>query len=358
MKLKAVSGIMLTLLLTSAFAVLFNPVPKALGSPQVLFEEDFESYVVGSFPSDKFYAHWGGWSVTQEDANKFLRSESYSGADYLLRTQQKFPGNTTIELLYRADASGVASGFPAIRLDNNPIPQVIFPGYFGVHTSVWSNKAWVDWEYSADGVSCETGMVDLGQITIPIQPGLWYKIKDVLNGKYVSFYIDDSLIFEYDVSSLPFVIDDFFVTWTTWGQKDIDNIKVSTLPPTHTLAINSSPTGVAFTVDGVSRTTPWSGTYSEGASVSLVMPETHDGYVWSHWQEDGDPNRIKAVTMDTNITLTGVYAPAPKPVGGKATPINIPINKPELPALWVWLSTIIFPLVATALYVKRRKKKQ
>ena len=79
-------------------------------------------------------------------------------------------------------------------------------------------------------------------------------------------------------------------------------------PPSYTLTIYSSPTGATFTVDGVSRTTPWSGTYSEGTLVSLVMSETHDGYVWSYWFEDGDTNRIRTVTMDTNITLTAVFA--------------------------------------------------
>ena len=36
-------------------------------------------------------------------------------------------------------------------------------------------------------------------------------------------------------------------------------------PPSYTLTIYSSPTGVPFTVSDISRTTPWSGTYSEGA---------------------------------------------------------------------------------------------
>lgn len=208
-------------------------------------------------------------------------------------------------------------------------------------------------------------------------------------------------------------------------------------PPSYTLTIYSSPTGVTFTVDGVSRTTPWSGTYSEGASVSLVMPEihtvgdaryywsqwsdgntsrsrtvtmntditltayytgpyyqltvtsspitgisftingapkttpytewllegsytlvmpeTHNGYVWSHWLEDGDTNRIKTITLQ-GTTWTAVYEPAPKPVGGKATPINIPMNKPETPTLWIWLTTIILSLVLAGVYVKKRKR--
>jgi len=127
--------------------------------------------------------------------------------------------------------------------------------------------------------------------------------------------------------------------------------------PEYSLTVYSSPTGVTFTVDGVSRTTPRSGTYDEGASVSLVMPETHNGYVWSHWLEDGDTNRMKTVTMDTNITLTGVFTYVPPPVGGKATPINIPLDKSELQIPWMWLTTIILSLVLTVVYVKKRKRK-
>jgi len=151
------------------------------------------------------------------------------------------------------------------------------------------------------------------------------------------------------ISDTPYVIDG----------SNIDHYPLmypgdSPPPPSYTLTINTAPTGVTFTVDGVSYTTPWSGTYDENASVNLVMPETHDEYVWSSWLEDGDTNRIKTVTMDTNITSTGVYAS--KPVGGKATPINIPMNKPETPTLWIWLSIIILSLVLTVVYVKKRKR--
>ena len=43
-------------------------------------------------------------------------------------------------------------------------------------------------------------------------------------------------------------------------------------------------------------------------------------------------------------------------VGGKATPINIPLNKSELQIPWIWLSTIILSLVVTVVYVKKRKR--
>jgi len=105
--------------------------------------------------------------------------------------------------------------------------------------------------------------------------------------------IDDSGIWD-----TPYVID----------ENNQDNYPLmNPWTPQYTLTIYSSPTGVTCTVEGISRTASWSGTYIEGTSVSLVMPETHDGHVWSHWLEDGDTNRIKTVTMDTDISLTAVF---------------------------------------------------
>jgi hypothetical protein len=81
-------------------------------------------------------------------------------------------------------------------------------------------------------------------------------------------------------------------------------------PPEYTLTIYSSPSGVTFTVDGVSHTTPWSKTYSKDASVSLVMPSTHTvgeaRYYWYQWS-DGDTRQSRTVTMNTAITLTAQY---------------------------------------------------
>jgi len=44
------------------------------------------------------------------------------------------------------------------------------------------------------------------------------------------------------------------------------------------------------------------------------------------------------------------------PVGGKATPINIPLNKPETSTLWIGLTTIILSLAVTVVYVKKSKR--
>jgi len=98
---------------------------------------------------------------------------------------------------------------------------------------------------------------------------------------------------------------------TEGGATNTLDIYVSaTPPPQRTLTVYSSPSGVTFTVDGVSCTTPWSATYSQGASVSLVMPSIHSvgsaRYYWDRWS-DGVTSRSRTVTMDTDITLTAYY---------------------------------------------------
>ena len=128
--------------------------------------------------------------------------------------------------------------------------------------------------------------------------------------------------------------------------------------PYYQLTVTSSPiTGITFTIDGAPQATPYTEWLLEG-SYTLEMPETCDGYVWSHWLEDGDTDTIKTIILP-GTTWTAVYAPArpPPPVGGEAVPINTPVNKPELPALWIWLLLIILPLVATLVFVKLGKER-
>ena len=69
---------------------------------------------------------------------------------------------------------------------------------------------------------------------------------------------------------------------------------------------------------------------------------------------DGDP----ATFYRPQFVCACIHADVtpPSPVGGKATPINIPMNQPETPALWTWLTTIILSLVLTVVYVKKRKR--
>ena len=87
---------------------------------------------------------------------------------------------------------------------------------------------------------------------------------------------------------------------------------------------------------------------------------------------DGKRLSTSEIIVTENATHTSIYftytmgihkiqitsGPPPPPVGGKATPINMPINKPEFQTPWIWLSTIILSLATTVVFVKLKKKKQ
>jgi PKD repeat protein len=83
------------------------------------------------------------------------------------------------------------------------------------------------------------------------------------------------------------------------------------LPPKYALTVQSSPSGIAFTANSVSHVTPWSGTFDEGSSIVLMMPETHVNgeakYVWDRWN-DGETSRSRTVTTNTDISLTANFA--------------------------------------------------
>jgi len=122
--------------------------------------------------------------------------------------------------------------------------------------------------------------------------------------------------------------------------------------PYHELTVTSSPiTDITFTINGTQQTTSYTEWLLEGQYTL-----EYNGYVWSRWLEDGDPNRIKTITL-TGTTWTALYESAPPPpVGGKATPINSVMIKPELQIAWIWLSAIVLAVSISVAYIKHRKK--
>jgi len=91
------------------------------------------------------------------------------------------------------------------------------------------------------------------------------------------------------------------------------------------LTITSSPiTGITFTINGTSQTTPYTENLLTGTYI-IEMPETHNGYVWSHWLEDGDTNRTKTIALNQNATWTAVYIAVP-PLSVSITPTTAEIK--------------------------------
>jgi hypothetical protein len=117
--------------------------------------------------------------------------------------------------------------------------------------------------------------------------------------------------------------------WNQWSDGNTSRSRTVTIAedttltayytgPYYELTVNSSPiTGISFTINGTPQTTPYSEWLLEGA-YTLIMPETHSEYVWSHWLEDADPIRTKTITLSGSTTWTGVFEFAVPPYGPTA----------------------------------------
>jgi hypothetical protein len=96
----------------------------------------------------------------------------------------------------------------------------------------------------------------------------------------------------------------------------------------------------------------------------VVYTETYYGYVYDKILS-GLTEKLGKYTVEASSpydTEQKNYARTyfnivPTPVGGEATPINLPTIKPESQTPWIRLSTIILPLVVTLVFVKLKKKK-
>ena len=146
--------------------------------------------------------------------------------------------------------------------------------------------------------------------------------------------------------------------WSQWSDGNTSRLRTVTINtnitltayytgPYYKLTIVSSPiTGIAFTVNGAAQTTPYTKWLLEG-SYTLEMPETHNGYVWSHWLKDGDTNRIKTVTLPAT-TYTAVYTTAP--VGGTTVSIESRHLNPCITSIFIIVSIVSI----SGIYLGRR----
>lgn len=93
------------------------------------------------------------------------------------------------------------------------------------------------------------------------------------------------------------------------------------------LTVMTSPfAAIPFTINGQAELTPYQDLLVQDSYV-LEMPTAHNGYDWSHWLEDGDPNRTKTIMLDSNATWTAVYepvepSPPSPPIGGTTLSIE------------------------------------
>jgi len=147
--------------------------------------------------------------------------------------------------------------------------------------------------------------------------------------------------------------------WGQWSDGNTSRLRTITITtnitltayfvgPYYEISINSSPiTGIPFTINGIPQSTPYAAWLIE-SYYTVEMPKEYDGYVWSHWLEDGDADRTKTVALPGS-TWTAVYVEPPTPVGG--TSISI---KSEHLASWIASILLIISLVVASCIYRQR----
>lgn len=90
----------------------------------------------------------------------------------------------------------------------------------------------------------------------------------------------------------------------------------STPPTTYSLTISSTPSGVSFTLDATSHTTPYTETLVEG-SHTITMPQTvtidSTTYTFKQW-EDGSTSLTRTINLTSDLSITATYEAGAPPL--------------------------------------------
>jgi len=151
------------------------------------------------------------------------------------------------------------------------------------------------------------------------------------------------------IKGLNFIQAGFALNTTLgWGTPlTVDGTVIIHALSLHQLTVTTSPfLTIPFTVDGESRTTPYTRVLDEDFH-TIEMPGNYSRYLWSHWLRDGDTNRTKTILLDTDTTLTAVYTPL---IGGATISI-----KSEQLSSWLASTLLVVALFsASSIYCRRK----
>jgi hypothetical protein len=185
--------------ITTLLAILFISMfvvftPKAVASENVIFQDDFESYAVGTFPSS------GGWQIVWNGAGNQYQviTDAYSNSPtkslqlegsvgWSIVVKRDFSSSSNLigyegYLMSTTDASGAYGNGNSISFFNQPIATW---GRYYADIGFWNGYIWA-------GVSSSGWIYKLQ----PFAPMTWYKIRVILDrtSRIYNVWIDDVLV--------------------------------------------------------------------------------------------------------------------------------------------------------------------
>ncbi|MDH7477398.1 MAG: hypothetical protein QHH17_03330 [Candidatus Bathyarchaeota archaeon] len=186
---KKVLAIMLTLLFYGFITLRLNIIVRA-PSETVIFQDNFESYTVGTFPYE------GGWTIVWNgmgDEYQVIIDSKYCSPTKSLQLWGTYGWSCHVERHFSSDAEVI--GFEAYVMveDCNPEQISATVGFWNRDMGPWG-KYYATVEFAENGLIRASSFVEAVDIE-PYVPDVWYKIKLILDrsANKFSVWVNDEI---------------------------------------------------------------------------------------------------------------------------------------------------------------------
>ena len=105
-----------------------------------------------------------------------------------------------------------------------------------VDSQNWAMQMWASagqagvLHYVNNGGSTWDTLSGTAQTSFTQSPDIWYHMTMELSGGVAKLYVDNSLLYTYNLgASMNIPIGSYVLTFRSWGQRDIDNILVTSI---------------------------------------------------------------------------------------------------------------------------------